>query len=60
MINQTQIASSYPIHVPYTRAELLAERASLVASGLDPMRLEEIDDILTEADEGLVVLMDDV
>lgn len=58
MIKQDQIASSYPIHIPYTRAELLAERSALLASGADPARVEEINDILIDADEGLVILLD--
>lgn len=60
MIKQSQIASSYPVHLPYTRADLLSERAALQLSGADPTRLEDIDDILIEVDEGLIILMDEV
>ena len=56
MIKQDVVASSYPIHVPFTRAELLSELSSLSASGADPQRAEEISELLVLADEGLVVL----
>lgn len=57
MIRQDQIASSYPVHLPYTRAQLIAERTSLMASGSDPARVAEIDEILVDVDEGFIVLL---
>lgn len=57
MIRQDQIASTYPIHLPYTRSQLLAERAGLLASGIDPSRVAEIDEVLADVDEGLIILL---
>jgi len=56
MIRQDQIASSYPIHLPFTRTALLTERAILVAGGTDPDRVAEIDDILADVEAGRAVL----
>ena len=58
MIRQDQITSSYPLHLPYTRAQLVTERASLLDSGLDPDRVTEINEILIDVDEGLIVLLE--
>lgn len=56
MINQHQIASSYPIYLPFTLSELLAERDGLQVTGADLDRIAEIDDIIADAEAGLVVL----
>lgn len=39
-----------------TREELLAERAALVISGLNQDRIDEIDEILSDVEAGLVIL----